>query len=53
MKNDEKLKAEINANNEVCDNGNFDVQSKRQAREFYLSLFYNDQSSVFSKNSLE
>ena len=50
MKNGGKLKTENNVYNEACDDGNFDVQSKRQARGFNLSLFYNDRSSAFSKN---
>ena len=35
--------------NEACDDGNFDVQSKRQATGFNLSLFYNDLAPTFSK----
>ena len=49
MKNGGKLKTEKNEYNEACDDGNFDVQSKRKATEFNLSLFYNDLSFTFSK----
>ena len=49
MKNGGKLKTENNVYNEACDDGNFDVQSKRQATGFNLCLFYNDLSSTFSK----
>ena len=49
MKNSGKLKTENNEYNEACDNGNFDVQSKRQATGFNLFLFYNDLSSTFSR----
>ena len=42
MKNGGKLKTENNEYNEASDDGNFDVQSKRQATGFNLSLFYND-----------
>ena len=51
MKNGGKLKTENNMYNEACDDGNFDVQSKRQATGFNLSLFYND--LLFRKRSLE
>ena len=53
MKNGGKLKTENNVYNEACGDGNFDVQSKRQATGFIfilrLCLFYNDLSSTFSK----
>ena len=49
MKNGGKLKTENKVYNEACDDGNFDVQSKRQATGFNLCLFYNDLSSTFSK----
>ena len=49
MKNGGKLKTENNVYNEACDDGSVDVQSKRQAIEFNLCLFYNDLSSTFSK----
>ena len=49
MKNGGKLKTENNVYNEVCDNGNFDVQSNRQATGFNLFLLYNDRASTFSK----
>ena len=49
MKYGWKLKTENNVCNEACDDGNFDVQSKRQATELNLCLFYNDLSSTFSK----
>ena len=49
MKNGGKLKTGNNVYNEACDDGNFDVQSKRQAIGFNLCLFYNDLSSTFSK----
>ena len=42
MKHGGKLKTENNMYNEACDDGNFDVQSKRQATGFNLSLFNND-----------
>ena len=51
MINGGKLKIENNANNEACDDDNFDVQSTRQARGINLFLFYNDRSSAFSKNA--
>ena len=50
MKNGGKLKTENTVYNEAYDDGIFYVQSKRQAREFNLSLFYNARSSTFSKN---
>ena len=49
MKNGGKLKTEKNVYNEACDDGNVDVQSKRQAKGFNICLFYNDLSSSFSK----
>ena len=49
MENGGKFKTENNVYNEAYDNGNFDVQSKRQVRGFNLSLFYNDRSSTFLK----
>ena len=49
MKHGGKLKTENNMYNEACDDGNFDVQSKRQATGFNLSLFYNDLAPTFSK----
>ena len=55
MKNGGKLKTENNlyneacVYNEACDDGNVDVQSKRQAIGFNLCLFYNDLSSLFRK----
>ena len=52
MENGGKLKTENDVYNEAYDDGHFNVQSKRQAREFNLSLFYNDQSSTFSKKGL-
>ena len=48
MKNGGKLKTENNVYNEACDDGNSDVQSKRQATGFNLCLFL-DLSSTFSK----
>ena len=36
--------------NEAYDDGKFDVQSKRHAEGFNLSLFCSDRSSTFSKN---
>ena len=50
MKNGGKLQTENNVHNEAYDDDKFDVQSKRQAREFDLSLFYSDRLSTFSKN---
>ena len=49
MEHGGKLKTENNLYNEAYDADNFDVQSKRQVREFNLFLFYNDQSSTFSE----
>ena len=49
MKNGGKLKTENNVYNEASDDGNFGVQSKRQATGFNLCLFYNDLLSTFSK----
>ena len=49
MENGGKLKTENNVYNGTYDDGNFDVQSKRQVRRVYLSLFRKDQSSTFSK----
>ena len=47
-----KLKTENNMYNEACDDGSFDVQSKRQAAGFNLSLFYDDLASTFSSKGL-
>ena len=52
MKNGGKLKTENNVYNEACDDGNVDVQSKRQAIGFNLCLFYNDLSSTFFEKGL-
>ena len=49
MKNDGKLKTENNLYNEAYDDVTFLCSLKRQAREFNLSLFHNDRSSIFSK----
>ena len=49
MKNGGKLKTENKVYNEALHNGNFDVQSKRQATGFYLCSFHNDLSSTFLK----
>ena len=47
VENGEKLKTENNIHNGTYDDGNFNVQSKRQVRE--VNLFRNDRSSTFSK----
>ena len=49
MENGGKLKTVNNVYNGKYDDGNFDVQSKRQVN---LSLFRKDQSSTFSKKVL-
>ena len=41
-------KSENNVYDEALDDGNSDVQSKRQIRGVNLSLFRNDRSSTFS-----
>ena len=49
MKNGGKLKTENNVYNEACDDGNSDVQSKRQATGFNLCLFLDLSSTFFEK----
>ena len=41
-------KTENNVYNEVYDDSNFDIQSKRQVREVILSLFRDSRSYIFS-----
>ena len=49
MENGGKLKTENKVYNRTNDDGNFDVQSKRQVRRINLSSFHKDQSATFSK----
>ena len=49
MKNLRKLKTENKVYNEAYNDGNFDVQSNRQATGLNSSLSYNDRKSSLSK----
>ena len=51
LENGGKLKTENNVYNEAYDDGNFDVQPKRQVRGVNLSLYRNDRSFILSNKA--